>query len=146
MLTKEEIKSILPHREPFLFVERVLEMEKGRRILASRRFTQEDEFFKGHFPGHPVVPGAILAEAMAQACGILAYVSTGRTHKEYGAALLRLDKTCFRRLVTAGEEVLFEGIVKHHRGEVWKFNATAKVGSELCAESELMAMFTEKRR
>ena len=143
ILDRGAIEKILPHRAPFLFVDSVLEMDKGKRILASRKFIDEDYFFAGHFPGNPVVPGVILAEAMAQAAGLLAYCSTGRTYKDSGAILLRFDKMAFRRIVRPDEEVIMEATLQRRRNPVWKFVVSAKVGDETCADGVIMASFTE---
>lgn len=145
VLTKEDVEKLLPHREPFLFVDRVLELEAGKRMLAARRFNANEDFFRGHFPGDPVVPGVILVEAMAQAAGILAYKTTGRTYEGHGAVLLRIEKVSFRRPVKPGEEVLLEVIFAYERDPVWKFAVTAKVDDKICADGAILAAFTEKK-
>ena len=144
MLSREEIEKILPHRAPFLFVDSVIELEPHKRILAARKFTEADDFFKGHFPDFPVVPGVVLAEAMAQTAGLLAYVSLGTDYTRHGASLLRMDRFYFRRMARMGDEVRLEAIYKHSRGPAWKFDVASTIDGEKCAEGELLAMFTDK--
>jgi len=91
-----------------------------------------------------VAPGVILVEAMAQAAGVLAYCTTGQTYKDKGAALLRIEKMSFRRPVRPEEEVIIEATVSQIRGPAWRYAMTATVDSEICADGEILAIFTEK--
>src|SRR5574341_2279814 len=100
LMSEEDIKRFLPHREPFLFVDGVIEMEPGERIVAFKVFRPEEEFFKGHFPGNPVVPGVIIVEALAQAGGILAYATDPEVNKM--PALAGLENVKFRKPVFPG--------------------------------------------
>ncbi|MYG82626.1 MAG: 3-hydroxyacyl-ACP dehydratase FabZ, partial [Candidatus Dadabacteria bacterium] len=107
----DEIKELLPHREPFLFVDSVLEIEKGKRISAEKLFSPEEFFFRGHFPGNPIVPGVIISEAMAQAGGVLFNYSFREELKKEGfenAYLMGLDRCRFRAPVVPGDRVLLE--------------------------------------
>ncbi|MXW21799.1 MAG: 3-hydroxyacyl-ACP dehydratase FabZ, partial [Candidatus Dadabacteria bacterium] len=102
----DEIKELLPHREPFLFVDSVLEIEKGKRISAEKLFSPEEFFFRGHFPGNPIVPGVIITEAMAQAGGVLFNYSFREELKKEGfenAYLMGLDHCRFRAPVVPGD-------------------------------------------
>jgi len=143
ILDRKGIEEILPQREPFLFVDKVLELEEGNRIVATYTFPPDAYFFKGHFPGRPVVPGVLLIEAMAQAAGVLGYKTIGCTWREKGALLIRVDKVVFRKPVLPGEELVMELFFEHHRYPVSKFNGKATVSGSLCAEATIMATFAE---
>jgi len=143
-MDKEEIKSYIPHREPFLFVDKVLEFDSYSRILAVKTFRAEEEFFKGHFPGHPVVPGVILVEALAQAAAVL--ISASFTQDENadnpeGCYLLGIDKAKFRKVVNPEDEIQLQAEVLKLRSKIITFKATAFVGGSKVAEAEFMATF-----
>jgi len=141
-----EIMRHLPHRYPFLFVDRVLECEKGQRIKAIKNVTIDEPFFQGHFPGYPVMPGVLIIEALAQVSAILAYVTRGNQHD--GRELLffaGIDKARFKRPVFPGDQLVLESTELNVVRSVYKFAARASVGAELVAEGELMAAVRDVR-
>ncbi len=138
-MSKDEIKRLLPHREPFLFVDGVLEMEPGERIVAFKVFHPEEEFFKGHFPGNPIVPGVIIVEALAQAGGILAYASEREGLKGKEPALVGLDNVKFRKFLLPGREIKLEVKVLKRRDRVWRMKGEAFDDGVKVAEGEILA-------
>lgn len=138
----DEIKELLPHREPFLFVDSVLEIEKGKRISAEKLFSPEEFFFRGHFPGNPIVPGVIITEAMAQAGGVLFNYSFKEELKKEGfenAYLMGLDRCRFRAPVVPGDKVLFEVELVRRRSRIMFFSAKASVDGKEVAAAEISA-------
>lgn len=132
------ILGILPHRYPMLLVDRVLAMEPGQRIVAIKNVTINEEVFLGHFPGHPVVPGVLIVEGMAQAGGIL--LLSQMTAAERAAKLLyftSIERARFRRPVVPGDQIRYEIDVIRHRGDHCKLAARAMVGDTLAAEARL---------
>lgn len=141
MIDREEIKSYIPHRAPFLFVDRVVELEKGSRILAERSFGPEEEFFKGHFPGNPIVPGVLIVEALAQAGGVLIYASFTdelEAQGHTGAYLAGLEKVRFRQVVKPGDLIKLDVSIQRRRSTLFRFRAEAFVDDALAAEAEIL--------
>lgn len=132
-----DILTILPHRYPFVLVDRILEFEEGKRIVGIKNVTINEGFFQGHFPDHPVMPGVLLIEAMAQVGGILAFKSAGVKNKV--VYFLGIDKARFRHPVFPGDQVRFVLEVLKHRKTIWTFKGEAFVGDRLVAEAQLMA-------
>jgi len=136
-----EIMRYLPHRYPFLMVDRVLECDVAtQRIKAVKNVTLNEPFFEGHFPGYPVMPGVLVIEAMAQVSAILAYVMRGECHD--GRSLLffaGIDDARFKRPVFPGDQLVLEAVELNVVRSVFKFAAKASVGDELVAEAQLMA-------
>ncbi len=140
MIDKEGIKQYIPHRDPFLFVDKVLEIEKGKRILAVKTFGPDQDFFKGHFPGYPVVPGVVITEALAQAGGVLIYYSFKEELDEMGlkgAYLMGVDNVKFRRVVEPNDEIKLDVRIEKRRSRVIKFKAEAFVGDSKAAEADI---------
>jgi len=141
MLTEEDIKRYIPHRKPFLFVDKVLEIVPGTKIRAFKKFNSDEEFFKGHFPGNPIVPGVIIVEALAQAGGILFFASflendaNGNNKMGY---LMGLENVKFRRPVNPGDEVNLQVEISRRRSKVVKFNALASVDGNKVAEADII--------
>ena len=137
-----DIKGILkqlPHRYPFLLVDRVLECHEGKSIRAIKNVTFNEPFFHGHFPDHPVMPGVIIIEALAQAAGILAF----RTAKVFPAEntqfyFVGIDKARFRRPVEPGDQLILNATLQRQMRGIWKFETTAMVGDVEAAACELM--------
>jgi 3-hydroxyacyl-[acyl-carrier-protein] dehydratase len=135
-----EIMQHLPHRYPFLLVDRVLECEPGKRIKAVKNVSINEAFFQGHFPGYPVMPGVLIIEALAQVSAILAYITRGE--KPTTKSLLffaGIDQARFKRPVFPGDQLVLESVELNVVRSVFKFAAKASVGSELVAEAQLMA-------
>jgi len=137
-LNIDEIMEVLPHRYPFLLVDRVLDIEIEKSIRAIKNVTFNEPQFTGHFPDHPVMPGVMMVEAMAQVGGILAFQSIPRD-REYLVYFTGIDKVRFRRPVRPGDQLVFDLTVLRRRGLMWKFHGEAKVDGELACAGELMA-------
>ncbi len=142
----KELLVILPHRFPFLLVDRVLEVELGKRVVAIKNVTVNEPFFQGHFPGHPIMPGVLLVEAMAQAGGILVYKTDPERMGKLLVYLTGLDKVKFRRPVVPGDQVRLEVAVDKRRGPIWRFGGQALVGGALAAEAEITMSLTDRPR
>ena len=135
-----EIMRHLPHRYPFLLVDRVLECESGKRIKAVKNVTLNEPFFQGHFPGYPVMPGVLVIEAMAQVSAILAYVTRGERHNAKSLLFFAgIDGARFKRPVFPGDQLVLEAVELNVVRSVFKFAAKASVDGELVAEAQLMA-------
>jgi len=134
-----EVMAHLPHRYPFLLVDRVLTCEPGKSIEAVKNVTINEPFFQGHFPHHPVMPGVLIMEALAQAAGILSFKTMGTMPDENSVFyFVGIDNARFKKPVTAGDQLyLHIEILRQMRG-IWKFKAEAKVDGEIVAEAELM--------
>ncbi len=141
-LDQEQIREILPHRGPALLIERVLELEPGVRALGTRLIHADDPFLEGHFPGQPVVPGAILIEMMAQMAGVLTMRTLPERMRAEGVALLGLDKARFRHPVFPGAEIAVEIAIVQRRDPIWRFKAVATVGGVRVADATLLAGLT----
>lgn len=137
------IMSILPHRYPFLLVDRVLEMEPGKRLVAIKNFTINEEFFVGHFPGHPVVPGVLLIEGMAQAGGLLALAERDNRDQKliYFAGI---ERARFRRPVVPGDQVVYEIDMIRLRSNACRLSARALVEGKLAAEAILSSAMIDR--
>lgn len=133
----QKIQSLLPHRYPFLLVDRVIESEPGKRLVAIKNVTINEPFFPGHFPSKPVMPGVLLIEAMAQATGLLA-MESAEVPKEAIYYLVGVDKARFKRPVVPGDQLVFEVEVIKNKREIWVFSAEAKVDGQLVASAEIM--------
>jgi 3-hydroxyacyl-[acyl-carrier-protein] dehydratase len=133
----------LPHRYPFLLLDRVLEIELGVRIHALKNVTFNEPFFQGHFPGRPVMPGVLIVEALAQAGGILA-LRTAHECAERKLPMFRgIDKAKFRRTVVPGDQLHLHVRLVRRRQALWTFETVAKVEGEVAAEAELSAVLVD---
>jgi 3-hydroxyacyl-[acyl-carrier-protein] dehydratase len=138
------IQAYLPHRYPFLFVDRIIELEPYRRAVGLKNVTSNEPFFEGHFPERPVMPAVLILEAMAQVAGVLAFYSLGgrRNHIPFFTGI---DKAKFRTPVVPGDQLHMALEVKRRHGDrVWVFIGRSTVNGKLAAEAELQAMMTEK--
>jgi 3-hydroxyacyl-[acyl-carrier-protein] dehydratase len=137
----DEVMRRLPHRYPMLLVDRVLECVSGERIVALKNVTVNEEFFAGHFPGRPVMPGVLILEAMAQTAGILTFVTAGIYPDEsvrfYFAGI---DKARFRRPVVPGDQVKFTAVLERRIRTIWKYSISATVDGSEVASAEMMVM------
>lgn len=134
-----EILEHLPHRYPFLLVDRVLACEPGKSIHAYKNVSINEPFFVGHFPHHPVMPGVLIMEALAQAAGILSFKTMGSKPDPHSVFyFVGIDAARFKKPVTAGDQLhLHVEVLRQIRG-IWKFKAEARVADEIVAEAELM--------
>lgn len=139
-----EIMKILPHRYPFLLVDRILEFEAGKKIVGLKNVTMNEPFFTGHFPGHPVMPGVLIIEAMAQVAAILAYRSSEDDISSKVTYFVGIDNTKFRKPVVPGDQLRLELEVTGCRRGIWCFVGKAYVDGKLVTESELKATFADK--
>lgn len=135
----ERILQILPHRWPFVLVDRVNEIVENKSIRGHKCVTMGEPWFQGHFPGRPIMPGVLILEALAQLGGILAYASDPFDATNSLMYFLGIDKAKFRRIVTPGDRLDLEVTVIHHRTNVWKLRGEASVDGALCAQGELLA-------
>ena len=142
MTTQLSIHAILerlPHRYPFLLVDRVLELDNGVRIRALKNVTMNEPFFGGHFPKRPVMPGVIMLEALAQAAALLSFETMGLLPDDKTVYYFAgIDGARFKRVVEPGDQLTLEVEVDRVRAGIWKYRARAKVGEELACEAELM--------
>lgn len=138
-----DIMKYLPHRYPFLLIDRIIEIEPGKKIVGIKNVTVNEPFFQGHFPGHPVMPGVLIIEAMAQVGGIFAMITDniGDDKVTYFAGI---DNARFRKPVVPGDVLRFELILTNCRRGLYCFNGKAYVESTLVAEADLKATFADK--
>ena len=143
MMSIEEIMKVLPHRYPFLLIDRILEIEGKQRIVGIKNVTINEPFFQGHFPGHPIMPGVLIIEAMAQVGGMLLMGGLEATDQKV-VYFMSLDNVRFRKPVRPGDQIRFELDVIQIRGAVCKMRGVAKVDGELVAEAEMAAMVRDR--
>ena len=140
-----EILNLLPHRYPFLMIDKVVSLEKGKSITAVKNTTINEPFFQGHFPGYPVMPGVLILEALAQAGGILAYKTEENDDlRNKLTYFMGIDKARFRKPILPGYSVLLKVELIKRKQFVWVFSGKAEVEGNICAEAELMATFMPK--
>jgi 3-hydroxyacyl-[acyl-carrier-protein] dehydratase len=139
------IEAILPHRYPFLLVDRVVSIEPMKKLVALKSVTVNEPFFAGHFPGHPVMPGVLVLEALAQACALLAMSSMTTGWQQKVTYLMGIDKARFRKPVVPGDRLELVVEVARQKGPVWKEKGTALVDGEVAAEAEFMAMLVDRK-
>lgn len=146
MMDVQEIQKLLPHRFPFLLVDRVVSIEPGKALKAYKNVSVNEPFFQGHFPGHPVMPGVLVLEALAQASAILAYRSTGFDPAQKVTYLMAIDAAKFRRPTVPGDRLELEVEVLRFKGSILKTRGVAKVDGEVVAEGEFLATVVDKDR
>jgi len=146
MMDVLEIQKLLPHRYPFLLVDRVVSIEPGKALRAYKNVSVNEPFFEGHFPGHPVMPGVLVLEALAQASAILAYRSTGFDPTQKVTYLMAIDAAKFRRPTVPGDRLELEVEVLRFKGSILKTRGVAKVDGEVVAEGEFLATVVDKDR
>ncbi|MBX2808282.1 MAG: 3-hydroxyacyl-ACP dehydratase FabZ [Cellvibrionaceae bacterium] len=139
MMDLTEIKKWLPHRYPFLLVDRVVELKEGDYIRAYKNITGNEEVFNGHFPQAPIFPGVMIIEAMAQASGVLGFKTIGKTPQDGSVYLFAgADKVRFRRQVVPGDCLHLEAKVVSEKRGIWKFDCTALVDDQLAASATIL--------
>ena len=137
-----DILKVLPHRYPFLLVDRILEIEPGKKVVGLKNVTFNEEFFQGHFPGNPVMPGVLLIEAMAQVGGFMMLTAVDDPARRQ-VRLTGLDAVRFRRPVVPGDQVLFSVEFVAMRRSIVKVRGEARVDGQLCAEAEIMSVIQD---
>jgi len=139
VLDIHQILKRLPHRYPFLLVDRVVEFEKDKRIKAIKNVTINEPFFQGHFPNRPVMPGVMMLEALAQTAALLSFESMGTLPDENTVVyFLGIDGARFKRVVEPGDQLILEATIDRAKAGIYKYKARAMVGTELAVEAELM--------
>jgi len=148
MIDVVEIQKILPHRFPFLLIDRVTKIEKSVQIEGYKNVTIGEHIFQGHFPDHPIYPGVMIIEGMAQAGGILAFESMSEDEKSNSqnkvVYFMSIDKAKFRSPVTPGDKLEYQLSVIKHKGAIWVLDGKAYVDGKLVAQAELKAMIVDK--
>jgi 3-hydroxyacyl-[acyl-carrier-protein] dehydratase len=143
-----DIQKILPHRYPFLLVDRITALEPGKSIEGYKNVSISEPVFQGHFPGHPIYPGVMIIEGMAQAGGVLAFKSMDSAGQEENqnkvVYFMSIDKAKFRAPVTPGDQLVYRLEVLKNKGPVWFLDAKAYVDEKLVAEAQLKAMIVDK--
>lgn len=140
-----QVLSILPHRFPFVMVDRVTELIPGKSIRGHKCVAYNEPWFPGHFPQRPIMPGVLIIEALAQIGGILAYASDPFDSTANLMFFLAIDKARFRHTVTPGDRLDLYAEVVHHRSNVWKLRGEASVDGTVCAEGELLASVVDRQ-
>lgn len=145
-LDVEQIKRLLPHRAPFLFVEKLSDIRPGESAVGHKAVSYNEPYFQGHFPEFAVMPGVLIVEAMAQTAGALVVYSSKMSKENNVVYFMTIDKARFRRPVRPGDMLRIPVKALRQRGPVWKFSGEAYVDGELCAEAEFGAMIRESVR
>jgi len=144
MLNVKEILKHIPHRYPFVLVDRITEIDPERKIVGIKNVSMNENFFQGHFPNHPVMPGVLICEALAQVGAIFAHNARGGRDEDKIFVLTGLDKVKFKRPVEPGDQLRLEVTCLKRRGSFWKLLGVASVEGKLVAQAEISAMEIEK--
>ncbi len=148
MLNVIEIQKILPHRYPFLLLDRVIRVDENKHIEAYKNVSISEPVFQGHFPEHPIYPGVMIIEGMAQAGGVLAFASMSEEDQDATqnkvVYFMSIDKAKFRHPVVPGDKLVYKLDVLKHRGNIWVLSGKALVDEKVVAEAELKAMIVDK--
>lgn len=143
VLDIQQIMALIPHRYPLLLVDRIVEMEKTKRIVGIKNVTMNEQFFQGHFPERPVMPGVLIVEAMAQTGGVL-ICQEFENIEEYVIFFMTIDKVKFRRPVIPGDQIRMEIEVQHFKRNICRLAGKAYVEGKLCASAEFSSMLVKK--
>ncbi|MDA8432519.1 MAG: 3-hydroxyacyl-ACP dehydratase FabZ [Nitrospiraceae bacterium] len=141
MIPVTEIMKLLPHRYPFLLVDKIVDLKPGESAIGLKNVTINEPFFQGHFPGQPIMPGVLVIEAMAQVAGVMAFKSGMEGKSVY---FMSIDNVKFRRPIVPGDQLMMDIKVLKQRGNVWRFSGSATVDGKLVSEAEFTAMLTDK--
>jgi len=142
-----KVMEFLPHRSPFLMIDRVVEFEAGKRLLALKNVTYNEPFFSGHFPHNPIMPGVLIIEALAQATGLLSMKTLTEQEESFGEYyLVGVDNARFKRSVVPGDQLMLEAIFKKNRRNIWTFSATATVDGQLVVSADIMCASKESTK
>jgi len=145
MIEIKEIMAILPHAYPFLLVDRIVEIEPGKRVVGIKNVTYNEPFFPGHFPGRPIMPGVLIVEAMAQTAGVLIFNSLPQEDHNKTVFFLGIDNVRFRKPVIPGDQLRMELEITRHRQSIWGCKGKALVDGNVVAEGDLLAMIGEEK-
>jgi 3-hydroxyacyl-[acyl-carrier-protein] dehydratase len=132
------IHARLPHRFPFLLVDRVVDVVPGKSIVALKNVSANEAYFQGHFPGHPVMPGVLIIEALAQAGGVLAYETAAAEERIWILYLVGIEETRFKQTVRPGDQLTLRVELEKRRRSLWRFNAVAEVDGKVVAETKIL--------
>jgi 3-hydroxyacyl-[acyl-carrier-protein] dehydratase len=138
MMERDEILSLLPHRDPFLMVDRLIEIEPGRRAVGIKAVRADEDWARGHFPGDPIFPGVLITEALAQVAALV-FLAAHRERARTVVYLVGIDKIRFRRPVRPGDELRLEVEVTGEKRRIWMFDGRATVGGERVADGSFLA-------
>ncbi|MBT8433622.1 MAG: 3-hydroxyacyl-ACP dehydratase FabZ [Gammaproteobacteria bacterium] len=141
-----KVMELLPHRYPFLLIDRVDEFEQGKSLTAIKNVTINEPFFQGHFPGQPIMPGVLVLEAMAQATGLLAFSSMGDAHKSKLYMLVGIDKARFRGQVVPGDQLVLDISLKRNMRGIGMYQCEARINGDVVAEAEMMCSAQERNQ
>ena len=144
MMDIVEIQKLLPHRYPFLLIDRVVSIVEGKELTGYKNVTANEPFFNGHFPGHPVMPGVLILEAMAQATAILAYRSQGVNTHQKVTYLMAIDKAKFRKPVVPGDRLDLKVEIIRNKASIWKTRGIALVDGVRVSEGEFLATVVDR--
>jgi 3-hydroxyacyl-[acyl-carrier-protein] dehydratase len=145
MIEIKEIMAILPHAYPLLLVDRIVEIEPGKRVVGIKNVTYNEPFFPGHFPDRPIMPGVLIVEAMAQTAGVLIFNSLPQEDRKKTVFFLGIDNVRFRKPVIPGDQLRMELEITRHRQSIWGFKGKASVDGNVVAEGDLLAMLGEEK-
>ncbi len=140
----QKVMEFLPHRYPFLLVDRVLDCESGVKLTALKNVSFNEPFFQGHFPEQPIMPGVLIMEALAQATGLLSFCSLPDDQRDKLYMLVGIDKARFRGQVIPGDQLILEVSLKRNMRGIWMFKGKATVNGGIVAEAELMCSAQDK--
>ncbi|MBV1950934.1 MAG: 3-hydroxyacyl-ACP dehydratase FabZ [Cycloclasticus sp.] len=142
-----EVMKFLPHRYPFLMIDKIVEFEVGERLVAVKNVTINEPHFTGHFPHNPIMPGVLILEALAQATGLLSMKTLTAQGKDFGEYyLVGVDNARFKKSVVPGDQLIIEAICKRNKRNIWSFSASAKVDGELIVSADIMCASKESTK
>ena len=140
----ELIMKLLPHRYPFLLIDRIIDMDRDESAVGIKNVTMNEPYFQGHFPGYPVMPGVLIIEALAQTAGALCVHNSGQQDIPQIVYFMGIDNAKFRKPVLPGDQLHLHVKKVRSRGPVWRFKGEAKVGGQIVAEAEISAMIVDR--
>lgn len=142
----QKVMEFLPHRYPFLLIDRVLECKPAEKLVALKNVSINEPFFQGHFPNQPLMPGVLILEAMAQATGLLSFCSMGEDHRNKLYMLVGVDNARFRGQVIPGDQLKLTVTLKRHVRTIWMYEGKAEVNGDVVAEAEFMCSAQDRQR